>query len=127
MQLPNLELLEYKAKQYFFSNKENIRRYEEISKDSCFLGKLIMEAYVFPQVWGSTCTGFDVDEEGNAMWGGDAMTEAYTTVFHEKLTGTYIVFFDGRVCYQVNDANEKFLGDLMNHRLERLSRAKKLY
>ena len=122
--LPNLELLEYKAWQYFFAGEENKRKYKQLVKHN---RRQNMIATVFLQTWGSTCLGFDVMEDGSPAIGGDAMTEAYTTVFYEPLTETYLVFFGDECCYQVTTANETFLNDLKNHRLESLSEAKKEY
>ena len=124
VKLPNLELLEYKAWQYFFVDEENKRKYKQLVKHNC---RQNMIATVFLQTWGSTCLGFDVTEDGSPAIGGDAMTEAYTTVFYEPLTETYLVFFGDKCCYQVTTANETFLNDLKNHRLESLSEAKKEY
>ena len=39
-------------------------------------------------MWGSTSLGFDVDENGNATFGGQMLTESYTTVFFESCTET---------------------------------------
>lgn len=123
--LPNLELLEYKAKQYFFNNEENKAQYKALIEQGQLRRDFIAE--MFSQAWGSTCLGFDVDEKGQPMFGGSAMTEAYTTVFLEPLTETYLIFFGDRVCYQVKDANDTFLNDLKNHSLKALSLALKEY
>lgn len=123
---PNLELLEYKATIYFSNQTELIGKLKKIQEEKRF-ARVNFKAEVFPQMWGSTCLGFDVDENGSAMVGGSAMTEDYTTVMHETITDTYFVFFGSKICYMVENANEQFLEDLKNHRLERLSIAKKKY
>lgn len=123
--LPNLELLDYKAWQYFFSIPENKQKYTEALKTQVYRKDLVVET--FRQTWGSTSLGFDVDKDNDPMWGGDAMTDAYTTVFFEPLTETYIVFFGDKACYEVQNANEKFLNDLKNHCLASLSVARKEY
>lgn len=65
---PNLELLEFKSllklnKTYPIYSLKNV------------------QAQMFLQLWGSTALGFDKDDKGNSCLGGQAMTEAYTTVF----------------------------------------------
>lgn len=77
MRYPNLELIEYKIRLI-------------LSKDPEF------QAMVFPQVWGSTCTGFDVTEDGMPTMGGSMMTTEYTTVFHELLTNTGVPLWKGQ-------------------------------
>lgn len=132
--LPNLELLEYQAVQTFLKDEEKLKEYIERRKEMGFpLSKKSKLMYIdlscelFKQVWGSTCTAFDVDEQGCAVIAGQAMTEAYTVVFFEPLTETYIVFIDNRPCYIVSNANEKFINDLKERNLESLSRAKLYY
>lgn len=127
LRLPNLELLEYKAKQYFFAKDENKRLYTEKSKSSLHHLEEFFKVEMFPQMWGSTSLGFDVDENGNATLGGQMLTESYTTVFFEPYTKTYLVFFGDKPCYQVQNANDVFLNDLKNHNLQSLSKAKELY
>lgn len=126
MDYPNLELLEYKANAYFSTQTSLVKKLEKMQKEYRYARK-VFKAAVFPQMWCSTCLGFDVDEHGYSMIGGSAMSEAYTTVMYETTTDTYFVFFDGRMCYMVENANEQFLNDLKNHRLEPLSVAKKKY
>lgn len=79
----------------------------------------------FSQMWGSTCTGFDVLKDGSPAIGGCAMTKEYTTVMHELLTDSYIVFFGAEPCYKVTNANETFFDDLAKRRMASLSEAKK--
>ena len=126
---PNLELLEYKVKEYLATHEElgaKIRQYwTERGYKVTFGPKLRCD--VFLQTWGSTCLGFDVDDDGNAMWGGQAMTDAYTTVFFEEITETYFVFFGGQQCYKVENATEAFLEDLKNRCLKSRSSAMKCY
>lgn len=89
---PNIELLEYKAKQFLVNDKEIIDKVNEKRKENRYAG-VYFEAIVFPQMWGSTCTGFDIMEDGSPAMGGCAMTKEYTTVIHELLTDTYIVCY----------------------------------
>lgn len=117
--------MEYKARQSFFSKEKNKELYKSKSMHRHFDTEL--KAYVFPQMWGSTSLGFDVDENGGAMFGGQMMTEAYTTVFYEPITETYLVFFGDKICYQVQNANDKFLHDLKKGTLKPLSKAKQFY
>lgn len=84
-------------------------------------------AEVFIQMWGSTCTAFDICDNGSPAIGGCAMTEAYTVVMHERLTDTYFVFVNNEFCYCVENANQIFLDDLKEHQIRSLSEAKKVY
>ena len=123
---PNLELLEFKArllleKDNFYTEKVKSKREENKYASVSF------EAIVFPQVWGSTCLGIDKDEHGGDIISGCAMTKAYTSVFHETLTDTYVVFFGNRAAYRVSDAPKQFYEDLKNRQMAPLSRAMKEY
>ena len=82
---------------------------------------------VFPQMWGSTCTGFDVMPDGSPAMSGCDMTEAYTTIVHERQTGCYVVFFGDRACYKVENANQAFFDDIQRQDMASLSVAKKRY
>ena len=104
---PNLELIDYKAKELFFRDEKLKNKFMELKSKRKYT-YIDMEAIVFPQVWGSTCTGFDVMHDGSAAIGGCAMTKEYTTVIHEKTTDVYFVFFGDKPCYMVSNANEKF-------------------
>ena len=123
---PNLELLEYKARVALSSDEEFLKILEEQRKNNKY-AYVEMDAMVFPQIWGSTCTGFDVSKDGSPAIGGCAMTKEYTTVMHELLTDSYIVFFGAEPCYKVTNANETFFDDLAKRRLASLSEAKKAY
>lgn len=117
--LPNLELLMYKAWIYLEYDEEYARK----SK-----GKLLsFTIETFPQIWGSTCTGFDITEDGKATIGGCALTTEYTTVVHEKRTDFYCVFFGDRPCYAVHNPTMEFYEDLKERRLASLSESKERY
>lgn len=79
---PNLELLEYKARVALSQDEEFLKIFEEKKKNNKYAYAEI-DAAMFPQIWGSTCTGFDVTEDGSPAIGGCAMTKEYTTVLHE--------------------------------------------
>lgn len=111
---PNLELLAYKATECF--NKEYKDRIPENGHPS-------FDIIVFPQNWGSTCTGFDVCDDGSPAMGGCAITREYTTVVCEIHTSLYFVFFGDRLCYVVDDPTDKFYKDLTDRNLLGLSRA----
>lgn len=117
---PNLELVEYKAKQLLFVDEEFKKKLAEKRYPE-------FDVIVFPQTWGSTCTGFDLASDGSAAVGGCAMTKEYTTVVHELMTDTYIVCFGNRPCYKVTDANEDFYADLAARNMASLSEARKRY
>lgn len=123
---PNLELLEYKAGAALSRYEEFLKIFEEKKKNKKYVYAEI-DAVVFPQIWGSTCTGFDVTEDGSPAWGGCAMTKEYTTVFHELLTDTYIIFFGEKMCYKVTNANTEFYEDLQKRQMASLSEAKRRY
>ena len=123
---PNLELLEYKARAELSSDEEFLKIFEEMKKNKKYVYAEI-DAVMFPQIWGSTCTGFDVNEDGSPAWGGCAMTKEYTTVLHELLTDTYIIFFGEKMCYKVTNANAEFYEDLQKRQMVSLSEAKRRY
>lgn len=123
---PNLELMEYIFKQTLASDEEWKKKFEEIKKEKKY-AFLDIDVKVFPQIWGSTCTAFDVMKDGSPAIGGCAMTKAYTAVFHERLTDTYAVFVDDKPCYKVDDAPPVFFEDLKNCNMKSLSEAKKCY
>lgn len=122
---PNLELIEYKAKQALAQDPE----FKAALEEKCKFMRVHPEfdLLVFPQVWGSTCTGFDVCSDGSPAIGGCAMTKEYTTVVHELVTDCYCIFFGDRACYKVTNANEDFINDLKNRNMVSLSQAKKRY
>lgn len=105
---PNLELIEYKARVALSQDEDFLKIFEEKKRNNKYVYEEI-DAVMFPQVWGSTCTGFDVTEDGIPAWGGSTMTKEYTTVLHELATDTYIIFFGEKMCYKVTNANAKFL------------------
>lgn len=124
---PNLELMEYKAFIAFKDNEELLKKFEEAKEKRRRFAGFDFVAEVFTQMWGSTCTAFDVCEDGSPAIGGCAMTEAYTVVIHERLTDTYFVFVNNKLCYYVENANQTFLDDLKEHRIKPLSEAKNVY
>lgn len=126
MRVPNLELVLYKAQQLLSRDKEFVDVLAERRKTEKHL-RIDFTLEVFPQMWGSTCTGFDVTENGEPTIGGCAMTEEYTIVIHERTTDCYCVFFGEQPCYKVTNANKDFYDDLKNHRMASLSEAKKRY
>ena len=123
---PNLELLEYKARVALSKDEEFLKNFEAKRKDNKYVYSEI-DAVVFPQIWGSTCTGFDVTEDGSPTLGGCAMTKEYTTVLHELATDIYIIFFGEKMCYKVTNANVEFFEDLKKRHMASLSEAKRGY
>lgn len=125
--LPNLELLLYQAQTILPKDAEFMEKMNKIVEKN---GKYVRPEFnvvCFPQMWGSTCTGFDVCPDGSPAFGGQMMTKAYTTVIEETLTETYVVFFNNKPAYCVTNANEQFLTDLKNHKLAPLSVARRKY
>lgn len=132
VKLPNLELLEYKASLITRKDKYAMEKIENHYKERgyrCFANNPPVEfdVQMFPQTWGSTCTGFDVCSDGTPAMGGQAITKEYTTIFFEPISKTYFVFFGDRFCYLVQDANKVFLKDLQKKNLKPLSQAKLVY
>ncbi len=129
IRMPNLELLAYQAWIKLALNQEYSKRIEKIypNWDEPTLPQPDIRIDCFVQTWGSTCTGFDVDEHGTPLWGGSTMTDAYTTVVHDKQTDMYVVFFNDQICYVVENPTEQFYEDLKDRNLASLSEAKKRY
>lgn len=125
---PNLELLEYKAKQLLSQDEEFLATVEAYKKENNTRRAFFdFDTTMFPQIWGSTCTGFDIVSDGSPAIGGSAMTKEYTTVIHELLTGSYVICFGDRPCYKVTNPNEDFLNDIKSHRMAGLKEAKERY
>lgn len=101
---PNLELLDYKA------------RIALREKDSEKYARVELQADVFLQNWSSTALGF-------GGIGGQALSDAYTTVFSDILKDVYVVFFGNRMAYMVEEPTEEFYKDLKERRLASVDRA----
>lgn len=80
----------------------------------------------FIQMWGSTCLGFDINENGKSMVGGQVMTEAYTTVV-ELSSALFIVCFNEEPCYAVENPTKEFYKDVKNRCMVSRSIANKRY
>lgn len=100
MKYPNLELLEYKLRLALADNYP----------------KLEFEAEMFPQTWSSTALGF-------GGIGGQAITTAYTTVFHETYYDIHAVFFSNQLAYIVKKSNEAFNADLLTRNMADVGKA----
>lgn len=124
---PNLELLEYKTQQLLNQNKTFKEAIKKAKEEKGRFAYTSFEAIMFPQMWPNTCMGFDVMADGSPAIGGQAFTAAYTTVFHETLTDTYVVCFGNRPCYMIEHAAEAFYEDLRNHKMAALSEATARY
>lgn len=129
---PNLPLIEYMFElalmsdenwegKYFSKQKGNKYTHSHVHPDPEFL------VTVFPQVWGSTCTAFDVCPDGSPTIGGAAMTTAYTTVIREPNTEYYGIYIGNRLCYVVDNPTNEFYEDLKNQNMASLSVAEKRY
>ena len=115
MKYPNLELIEY------ITDNLAIENFDILLNTYCHRFRM----YVFPQTWSSTALGF-------SGCGGQAITEAYTTVVEmswdyvnktDDIRGLnlttsddriYAVFFDGKLAYICLNPNEQFFEDLNN-------------
>ena len=105
---PNLELLEYKSK--------NILQQIDNEKYK----NLDLRADVFLQTWGSTALGF-----GGV--GGQAMSDAYTTVFGDILKDAYVVFFGKQIAYVIENPTEQFFEDLNRRQMVSVNKARQRY
>lgn len=123
--LPNLELLVYKAIEYLENNKEIIKEVRKVKSNG--INFLDFKIETFPQLWGSTSTGFDTAEDGKVTFGCSAMTIEYTTVVHEERTETFVIFFGDKVCYSVQNPTKEFYEDLKDRNMASLSESKKRY
>ena len=123
--LPNLELLMFKAIELIKQDEEFCKKYDELQKYGYKC--LDFKIETFPQMWGNTCTGFDITEDGRDVFGGSALTTEYTTVVHEENTNSYLVFFGDRACYAVHNPTEAFYEDLRDRHLASLSKSKERY
>lgn len=126
---PNLELIEYKFKQHLNANEDWKEKFNKLKEKSEFPRLLQPEfdVIVFSQIWGSTCTAFDVCKDGTPTMDGQSMTKAYTVVIKETLTDTFGVFVDDKPCYVVDNATEEFYKDLSERNMKSLSMARKSY
>lgn len=77
------------------------------------------EIFHFQQCWPSTALGF-------GGIGGQAFTNAYTTVVLGPL-GDACVYFGGRLAYQIQKPNQRFLNDLASHQMKECLLAAQAY
>ncbi len=113
-ELPNLELIEYKALQII---REEWGESEPID----------FYTYTFPQAWSRTCGGLDVMPDGEPAGGQMRMKEEYTTVVCEACTDTYLVFFGNRYAYKKERPNKNFFHDFNERSMAPLSKATDRY
>lgn len=119
MKLPNLDLIEYKSENVLRNHDEFVERIKKAREDDPYKS-VDLVLHTFPQMWGSTALGFD-------GIGGQAMTEAYTTVVHERVTNTFVIFFGEKPCYSLIDPTEEFFEDLKNLRIAGVNEARDRY
>lgn len=115
--LPNLELVVWKAKSLLAQNTEFLQRIIDNRIDTTEFDVLL-----FPQWWDTTATGFDDYQQCHQV-----MTKEYTTVVHEIATNSYVVCFGEETCYLVIDPNKEFLEDLEQHKLAAIGTAQYRY
>ncbi len=119
MKLPNLDLIEYKAENVLRNHDEFTEKLKKAREEDPYRS-VDLVLHSFPQMWGSAALGFD-------RIGGQAMTEAYTTVVHERVTNIYIIFFGEKPCYSLVDPTEEFFEDLKNLRIAGINEARERY
>ena len=105
---PNLELLEYKTQNIL--TKINNKKYKDLN----------LTADVFIQTWASTALGF-------GGIGGQALCEAYTTVFGDVIKNVYVIFFGEKPAYIVENPTEKFFTDLKRRKMASVNESKNIY
>lgn len=77
--IPNLELLLYKAQQALCHDPDFVQKIAEIKEnDSHKKVYLDFSVECFSQIWGSTCTGFDVTEAGEPVMAGSGYDRGIT-------------------------------------------------
>ena len=123
---PNLGMLERRVRAALCRDPEYCRIRDALPENVRRTG-MRFRAEVFPQMWGSTCGGLDVCANGAPAVGGSAMTEEYTTVFTEEVTGYAAVCFGNTPAYGTGDTGGKFAEDLKNRSMAPLSEAGKRY
>ena len=98
-QVPDLRLIEER----FWNHIKDTEVYKDYG---CTYGWAPeFDLYVYPQWWGSTALGF-------GGIGGQALTQAYTTVIVDTKTKYAGVFFGERLAYAILNPNERFWDDL---------------
>ena len=127
MKYPNLELIEY------ITDNLAVETFDTLYNSYTHRFKM----YVFPQTWSSTALGF-------GGCGGQAITEAYTTVVEmswdyinktddirglnltESKDRIYAVFVDGKFAYMYLNPSKQFFDDL-DKRNMKSQRESKIY
>lgn len=112
---PNLELLDYKTREYL----------KEIDPERYRRPDLIAD--MFAQSWSSTALGFP-------GIGGSAITTAYTTIFRDLLRGVAVVYFDDSLAYIIENLEtidpeykQNFIDDANKRRMESVMKASERY
>ena len=121
-----MELIEYKAKLELNKDTVFIQRIRDKKENLKYIYPGF-EVEVFPQMWGSTCTGIDIDNFNNPVMAGSAMTKEYTIIIHEIVTDMYVIFFGNCPGYIVYDPKEVFYEDLKNRNMASKSEAIQKY
>ena len=93
--VPNLELIEER----FWNHIQDTETYKNYRFAPEF------NLYTYPQWWSSTALGF-------GGIGGQALTQAYTTVIVDEKTKYAGVFFGNELAYAILNPNERFWDDL---------------
>ena len=119
VEYPDIKDIINKTKTMFYNDYDYLKNSKEIHVE--------FDAIAFPQVWGSTCGGFDRTVDGEPVMSGQAWTKEYTVVVHEISTNTFYIFFGGKPCYKVTNAKKDFYKDLRDRKMASLSEAKTKY
>ena len=116
---PNLELIQYICKEYAY------KCHGDLLKDTVFP---TFRIYTFMQTWGTTATGFDLEDYVS----GQAFTNEYTTVCEmswakktpddkrwvDAEDKIYGVFFGNEIAYMFINPNEQFFKDLNDRQMK---------
>lgn len=115
----------YKAIEYLKQDEEFCKKYEDLPKYA--KNNLNFKIETFPQTWEMACTGFDITKDGKTNICSWSPTTEYTSVVHEEITDSYLVFFGDRPCYVVHDPTKEFYEDLKDRHLACRSESKERY
>lgn len=84
-----------------------------------------LDIYVFPQLWGSSLGGIDVNEKGQSLISESVITKQYTTVFIAGNFEVAFVFFEEKLAYTIEKPNDIFTKDLKRQAMKQVSLALK--
>ncbi len=124
--LPSLLAKLLEAQTYLYKSDRFTDILEDVQGDDEYIFP-DYEVECFPQIWSSSTCGIDIDANGEHVSGTDALIKEYTTVVHELMTDSYVVFFGDCIAYLVTDPTDAFMDDLSARKLASVFTAKERY